>query len=373
MSTYRYWTTDLITGTVTQDNLPLTVQSFSRQINGIGTLTGSLSLLQGPTANAVNVTALEPRRTVLWVSQDNQPIWCGIVWDWQHQSILDGTLPIQASTMESLFQHRQIDQVLNYSSQDVFNVFRALLTFATGKTFGSVANLQVPTTTAGLAINASYQATDLKKVYDAWSDLAATYTYEWGMTATLVAGAPTIAVQLGYPYLGQPQANPVATLQFPGNVANYAFHRSGQASANNLVATAPPNGSAAQWQSQLPHGRDTTDLNAGYPLLEDSISYTGVGITTQAQINAYADGMLPKRTASQTTPLLTLAPGQGPPLSQLNLGDWVQFLATSPLHPAKAGGQPGFSATARVTGWTCYPPGEHQSEQVKLQLGGIAS
>jgi hypothetical protein len=37
------------------------------------------------------------------------------------------------------------------------------------------------------------------------------------------------------------------------------------------------------------HGLDTADLAAGYPLTEDSVSYTGSVIGAQSGIDAYAD------------------------------------------------------------------------------------
>jgi hypothetical protein len=369
MAAYQYWATHLVTGEVLADQLPLNVSSFGRQINGVGQLSGSLPLnVRGA---STYLEALEPRRTVLWVSQDGYPVWNGILWDWTHQSILDGTLPIGAATMESLFQHRQIDQNLNYASMDVADIFAALIQFALAKPYGQIAGIQPPQTPTGITASVSYNGTDLRKVYDAWSDLVGTYNVEYTMTPAVTGPTYATSVQVGNPTLGR--VLPAGLVfQFPGNLIDYGFPRTGSSSANTLIATAPPNGSAASWASQLPHGQDAADLAAGYPLLEDTVSYSGIGVTTRAQINAYADGILPSRTGAQETPQVSLGGGQHPLLREIQLGDWCWLVATSPLHTAGPGGQPGLQTPARITGWTCTPPGENQAEVTKVQLGGIS-
>lgn len=373
MSVYKYWSTHLLTGAILADNIPLTVQSMSRQISGTGQLTGSLSLRSdsGP-SNTVYLEALEPRRSVLWASQDGSPIWAGIVWDWPHSSILDGTVPITASTPETLFSHREIRDNLTYTSEDVYDIFRALLDYALSKTpNGAFAGMTAASVTAGTTQTLTYAAADKTKILDAWTSLAAAADFEFTFTPALDAfgtGNGVIVAQFGAP-LGRLDSGVV--LQYPGNVLDYAYPRTGSTSANSLVATAPAADSGAAWESVLPHGQDTDDLNAGYPLLEDTVSYSGTAITAQAQIDAYADGQLPRRTRAQEVPSVILVPGKRPFLRELNLGDTVQFAATSLLHPARSDGSPGLQVSARITGWALTPPTGQQAEQTTIQLGAV--
>lgn len=380
MATYRYSTTHLITGRPLADNIPLTVQSFGRQLSGgVGQLTGTLNLASNsPQQNAVYLEALEPRRTVLWVWQDNYPIWAGIVWDWPQMTMLDSTLPISASTFESLFSHRQIDTNITYTGQDAYSIFAALMNYATAKTpNGAVAGLQQPigspAATSGVVLSLNYVATDLRKVYDAWTDLAAMANFEFTFQPGLDSQQnPIVTPMLGYPRLGVPITVSNVTFTYPGNVFDYGFARTGSTSANSLIATAPPNGAAINWQSQYPHGQDAADLAAGYPLLEDTISYTGTGVSSYAQINAYVDGKLSAHTGAQEAPLVSLAPGAKPLLREINLGDYAWFLATSPLHAPGPNGEPGLQKQCRIVSWICTPPGSNQTEMVKVQLGGIS-
>jgi hypothetical protein len=96
-----------------------------------------------------------------------------------------------------------------------------------------------------------------------------------------------------------------------------------------------------------------------------------VNVTSQAQIDAYADGQLALLTGTQLTPLLTLGADQQPAVKDITLGSWCFFNATSPLHPAGPNGEWGLQLTGRITGWTLYPPTDQQSEYSALQMGTL--
>jgi len=119
MAKYRFTTTDITTGQPLGTDLPINGQNASMQISGIGSFGGTLQLLTEDTSaviRAANVAAVEPWKSVLWVLQNNAPIWAGPVTGWQPSSAMDGNLAFQASTMESLLQYRLLrDQAVQYS------------------------------------------------------------------------------------------------------------------------------------------------------------------------------------------------------------------------------------------------------------------
>lgn len=530
MSQYRYMCTDLLSGAITGDWLPIEPQTAIRAVNVASAFTGALDLAAGtPQENRAWVAAVECEKSVLWIFQDGAPAWCGIIWDWPHQSILDSTLPISASTPESLFQRREISDDLTFENTDVFDIFRALATYALSKTpNGQMAGFTTGSNLAGVKATVSYAATDRKKVYDAWTDLTSTYGFEYSIRPAIsAAGSVYMVLDLGIPELGLPLAASGLAFQFPGNLVDYAFPRTGSGAANRLTATASApstpapinaesdfedgigpwtgangaagtlaqssawsatgtfslsfhgNGSTSNplaqtehipvaagtgysfspalwsaagwsntvlkivwynasgssisttscaafavaastpfqqpfsaqapagavtavaqiemagtpssgvvmladtaaftsaapasgnWVSQLPHGQDNVALDAGYPLLEDSVSLSTVAVASQAQIDAYADGELPAYTGTQLLPVLILGGGQRPAVRDIALGSWCQFNATSPLHPAGEDGSPGLQLTARITGWTLYPSSGTQAETTQLQLGQV--
>jgi hypothetical protein len=387
-----YTATDIITGEILADAIPLTVQSLTRQVNAAGTLTGSLALTDTTAATQPYVEALEATRCVLWALQDGFPVWSGIVWDWPHQSVTPpAVLPLQAQTLESLFARRVVTDTLSYPGIDVFKVFSDLLSYGMSKnspyiTAASppanrlpaaatdamrVAGLAVPDITAGVPWTGTVPYSDYRKVADVWNDLISAggfeFTFEPGLDGD---GNYATAVRLGLPALGRPADQSGLAFFFPGNVLDYAYPRTGSQGANALWATAPPNGSAASWQSLYPHGFDLGQLAAGYPLLEDTVSWASSAVTAQPMIDAYADSQMGLRTQQMTTPTLVVGGGGTPGLQEVVLGDWAWLTATSPLHPAR-GTLPGLQAQVRVTGWSYVPPAAGQPEALTVYTSGV--
>jgi hypothetical protein len=529
MTTYRFVTTNILSGKIAGDWLPLIPQNCARTINAIGTFTGALPLLAGrtPAERRAYLAAVEPEKSLLWIFQDTVPAWAGIIWDQPHMSILDNTLPLTASTPESLFQKRQISDDLTFTDVDLFDVFRGLAQYALSKgTNSQLAGFTMGTNTSGVIISISYAGTDKKLIYDAWTDLVTAYGFEYSIRPGVdQSGNYYLSLDLGYPTLGLPLDGSGLAFSLPGNLSDYRFTRTGSTSANTIVATASASGtlsainansdfetgvtpwvaingatlttatdwsgsgsqsaafngngstsnpamqseadpvtgggaytlsaalnsvagwpsvqltiqwldgtgtlisavscaavavtsstpttaslsasapqnavsarslvqmtgkpassvimeaddvilttatpSSGNWESALPHGQDTAALAAGYPLLETSASLSTVTVTQQAQIDAYANGLLPSMSGTQLAPLLTLAGGQSPAVSSIVLGSYCQFTATSPLHPANDDGSPGLQVNARVIGWTLYPPSSSQTEYSWIQLGAI--
>ncbi|RPE39736.1 hypothetical protein EDD90_2753 [Streptomyces sp. Ag109_O5-1] len=401
MSRYTYISTDLISGDALADTLPLNVNSFSMQLNGSGSLTGQLNLDQLPRNNKPFLDALTCRRCVLWVLQDGYPVWAGVVWDWPDQSRAQGTLPIQAQTLDSLWGKRLITDTLSYSQVDLFQVFTDLVTYGVSKQSnyimqgvspaatrtaaylamvaksGKVSRLHLPTgaaATCGVNWTSSYTYSDLTQITSAWSDMCSSGQLEWVFQPGLDAvGDLGVFVKLAYLKMGRPVAQSGYALSYPGNVLDYGYQLTGSQGANMIWATAPPNGAQLQWQSVYPHGADLNDLNAGFPLLESTVSWQGSWVTSQAQINSFADGEVRIYTQGMAMPIINVGGSARPRLRDIILGDSTTFTATSAIHPPNDDGSPGLQTEVRVVGWTCYPPGPQQSEYIQLQTSGVVT
>lgn len=398
MSTYTYAATDLISGAVLADRLPLNVQSFGMQLNGSGTLTGKLDLNELYPVNKPAVNALECRRGVLWALQDGYPAWCGVVWDWPDTTRTEGTLQISAQTLDTVWSHRLITDTLNYAQVDLYQAFLDLVTYGMSKqspyissvspaatraaaylnwmkSNGGVARLVLPSgaaAQAGVLWTATHTYSDLTQVSSAWSDMCASGQLEYAFVPGLDStGDLAVFLRLGYLKMGRPVASSGYSLTFPGNLIDYGYQRTGSQSSNIVWATAPPNGAALQWQSVWPHGADIKDLAAGYPVMESTASWQGSVVTTQAQINSWADGQVQLRTQAMTNPVVKLGGSGYPRLRDIVLGDSTMLVATSSLHPPGPNGAPGLTQQVRVVGWTCYPPGPQQSEYIQLQTSGV--
>ena len=398
MTSYKYQSTDLLSGAVLCDDLPLNVQSFSMQLNGSGTLTAALDLNEDFAVNIPYVNALTPRRSVLWVIADNFPVWAGIVWDWPDMTRQDGTLQISAQTLDSLWGFRLITDTLEYPAVDLFTAFADLTRYGMTKnssfieqgvsppatrdpaylalfaTQGRVARFTIPDAgLSGSEWTASYTYSDLTQVSSAWSDMCSSGNLEYAFTPGLDEdGELIVSLQLGFTALGRPQAETGVVLTYPGNALDYGWTVTGSQSANLVWATAPPNGQELQWQSLFPAGADLTDL-ASFPVLESTVSWQGSNVTSQAQINTFANGQVALLTGGMTTPTVNVGGSGFPPVQQLRLGDGVLLSFTSDLHPPGQNKQPGVEQEVRITAVTVYPPGPQQSEYMQLTTSAVVA
>lgn len=381
MSVYRYCATDVVTGALRADTIPLHVDSFARNLGGVGQpgqLTGTLDL--GALSSQSNMlAALEPRKTLLWALQDNFPVWAGILWDWTHQSAVANQLPIQASELGSLFSRRQVRNDQVYNGYDMYDTIRGLINYAVNTAVkganAAVAQLVQTTNKSNIAVSETFPASNLGKVLDLINQLCLKYNLEYsfdpGVTAT---GALIITLRIGTAAnIGRPYSATELQLSYPGNCADYQWPRLGSTGTNSLVGIASGSGGAAWTSNFSTHGLDSTDLAQGYPLLEDSVSYTGSVIDTQAEIDAFADYRQQLVAKSPTPAVFTVAGGQVPSVQQVQLGDHVMAIATSSYHPPGPGGIPGLMQDGRVIGWTVRPPSDQQPEETDFYLGGVST
>lgn len=382
MSTYRYFATDVITGAVRATEIPLRVTSFSRNLGGVGQpgmLRGTLDLKDlTSSASTYLLSALEPRRTLLWAMQDNYPVWAGPIWDWQHQSAASNQLPIIADELGSLFAHRQIRDNLTggtWSSLDQFDLIRNLISYALGKTNGGVAQLVQTTNESGIFVSESFPAANLTKVLDAVNQICVKYNLEYDFAPGFsTTNAPIITLRVGTAAtMGRPYSQTQLQLIYPTRAIDYMWPRLGSQGTNSLLAIASGSGGAAWVSNSSTHGLDSADLAAGYPLLENSVSYTGSVIGAQAQIDAFADYQQQLVQRSPTAARVSIAGGQTPTVQQVQLGDHAMFIATSTLHPSPGAGAPGLAVDGRIIGWTVYPPTADQPERTDYFLGGVST
>lgn len=379
MSVYRYFATNLITGATVADQLPLRCDYFARNLGGLGQpgqLKATLDLGASNFQSAM-LAALEPRKTLLWATQDAYPVWAGVLWDWDHQSAAGHQLPIIADEIGSLFAKRQVRTDQTYTGVDLYVAIRNLITYGMSKTNGGVAQLVHSVNLNGVTTSVTFLATNLGKVTPLVDQFCAQnnleYAYDPGLNAF---SQPIITLRIGTAAtMGRPYTSTNLQLRFPGNLADYAWPRIGSASTNSVIAVAGNAGGTAWASNPATHGLDAADLAAGYPALEDSVSYTGSVITAQAGIDAYADTRVQMTTRAPTTPKAIIAGGQSPTVQQIVLGDHATLIATSSLHPGTPGPPPapGLIQDVRIVGWKCYPPGENQAEKTELVLAGVTS
>jgi len=391
VSQYRYAATDVLTGALLWDDIPLKVTSASRTINGVGQLSGSLDLQANTALTRTYMRALTPRKSFLWMLQDGWPIWVGRVLDTPVTSIRNHQLPITAKTPEQIFSKRLITGALAFTNADLFDMARALINYGTSAQLGPNAQIAQMALSSGLAgatdtwtfgtsntvtvgADTYYGAySDNQDILDALTTLATSDNFEFTVEPTMSGmGQYSMTWRFGYPTLGQPLGTTTQVLKLPGEVLDYGRAIMGSNAANWVIATATANGTGDPFVSASPHGVDTADLAAGFPLEQVAISWPGAGVTSQAQINAYADEQLGVYTAGTMLPNLVLGGGQNPPVREIGLGDAVYLAASSELDPEDPDdGSPGLQLAARIVGWSVQPPNEDQDEEITITAGQL--
>lgn len=390
MSSYRYVATHVLTGAVLSPNLPLVVSSATMAINGVGQLQGYLPLQQDGRANRAFVRALIPDQTFLWVLQDGYPVWCGLFADSNHSSIRNHRYPVTAYTPESIVASRQIRDPLVYTDVDVFDIARALVSYAFSPDRGpnaGLANLVLSPNESGVLDSYTFGVSNTlaaggntytgayssnQDVQSALGNYADAAGFEYSFAPRLNGNTLQVSFRLGYPALGR-YNDPALTLLHPGAVIDYARPVMRSQSANDIQGTASANNTGAVYVSESPHGLDEADLSQGHILRQTAVTWPGSGATSQAQINSWTDMQMARFTAGTMVPSIVLGGGTLPRLTSIGLGDALRFAATSDLDPPDpVTGAPGLQVTARTVAWSLQPPGpDGQAEELTLTLGAL--
>lgn len=393
-SKYQFIATDILTGQVLSDNLPIVGQNATRQINSVGSFQGVLALqtassqMQEFGIDPVTISqmvqtwvnACTPWKACLWVLQDGFPIFNGPITAWSPESVMDGQLPIQAGSMETMFQYRVGSETLTYTNLDVFEIFRQELLYAVGKTpNGQIAGTGKYSNTSGIVDTVSYsgvlgsitEQAGYQSIYDDWNDLVNAYGLEFALTpAITTSGDLFTQVQLGLPQMGRLYQNTGLQFVFPGQgMIDYAWQWIPQSPANSVTITGQGGGTNPKTYTAT--AQATQELGQSWPLLEEVSSFYAT-VSSQSQINGYAEELLYTTAVHKSlNPIFTLGAQAPVQIKDTQLGDEVYVVATSPMHPAGANGEPGVAELLRITSWSLTFPNGSQGEETQFTLGGL--
>jgi hypothetical protein len=360
VATYRYWFCDALTGQILEE-LPLDCQSYSQQINGAGTCTGTLALGDIPAAVDWQDATLE-KRTLLVVQRDDQYVWAGRIM--KNRPVANSTqAEITAETLEGYLARRRIKTDLTYgSATDVFTIVRDIIAQLEGVVGGGM-QLATGANLAGQTTTITYLGKDRTKALDAFNRLAEVspgfeYTITWSrsgnvFTPTLTLAAPSLAAGL----------DPVV-FEHPGNLLGPVdTPRDGGDAPNALTGVGADSGGTPLLYEAV----DTSDeLAAGYPIYEDEYQIKDEADATR--LAARTTTALASKLADYVVPTVDLRGDAIPGFGDFPLGSPCRLRCTCLFHPAGTNGVPGLDITRRITGWTVTPGA---NEKASLALGSI--
>ena len=391
MSDYRYVTTQLYQSGGTPNPIigeyPFTNVNFTQQLSTIGSFTGDL-LLSGFDSSQYNIDAgLTPGKVALYVFKGNNPVWGGIIWQREWDSI-NQILKITAQEMLSYYDHRLIygfttssnyttnvlgtgSAGLNYTNVDALYMMKDLMTAANAKTLhgniGVTYSSSNPTTVyGGSSITRSFFDFELKSVYQAWKDLSAGSTYFDFTIKPRLNGSNQIINEIivGSPLLGTTYSATSTTstnLHFPGNITSYTYTEDGANVGNYMYGI----GYGANQNRLISKYYDTDKLITGtWPLLENTANF--VDIVNNSLLNTFAQGKLAATSYPPTTIQMVL-PSYGDPVYNPNvsgfysIGDGVKVIISDDRFPGGANG------IFRIIGIN-VEPGENGPDRITLTL-----
>lgn len=207
-STYRVLTRHALTGDWLTKALPVTDLEYGPELSGPGSLTGTLS----PHLIHSNSTLTDPGTTEIYVEEDGELRWGGLVWDARPQG---DTYAIEAASWPSYLMHRyDIDGNLGgrgpYTYADPCQVIRDCWTYAQAAPDGSLGvTVDATTSTATIGTPAEPYTFDWwdmpclgEKIDDIVSGQAMpdyTAVTTWNADKT----TPVKRIALGWPRLGR--------------------------------------------------------------------------------------------------------------------------------------------------------------------------
>jgi len=367
---YRYLFADLITNDILAE-LPLTNVSFTQTLNTPGAFSGTIL------GSDINETGYDitgstiPGRTAIYVDRDGVLIWGGIIWlrtwdtDSQHFSF-------QAREFGSYFERRRItdnfmdgDQALVYENEDQLFIAQDLLTLAQDLAGGDI-GVVVPTNVSGIDVTRVYYAYEFKDVWGAIKDLSNQQDgFDFNIDVAYDSNLePRKYAQTAYPFRGITfNANNADALvfEFPGNIVAYEWPDDGSVVANKMYGVGPQSNEA---KIVAVATAPTDQIAAGYPLLEDTVSYTD-----QYDPTILYQQTLGEVTAKQVpvvTPKIVIPAYASPVLGSYKTGDECLLRITDDRFPNNGSGF-GLSQVYRIVAISVQP-GEDGPERVTLTL-----
>lgn len=367
---YTYLFADLRTNDILAE-LPLTNVTFSQVLNTPGSFSGTIL---GSDANETGYdipNSTIPARTAIYVDRDGVLIWGGILWtrnwnsDTQHYEFT-------AREFGSYFERRRIStdfmggyQALVYDTEDQLYVAQDLLNLMQSQS-GSNIGLNIPTNISGVNVSRVYYAYEFKDVWGAIKDLSNQQDgFDFNVDVAYDSNLePSKYVKTEYPQRGitYDATSPDALVfEFPGNLVGYDWPDDGAAVANEMYGIGPQSNEAKITASAT---SPTNQIAAGWPLLEDTVSYTD-----QYDPTLLYEQTLGEVTARQlpvVTPKIVIPAYVEPVLGSYKTGDECLLRITDDRFPDTGSGF-GLAQVYRIVSINVQP-GEDGPERVTLTL-----
>lgn len=365
MAEYRYHFYDLPSRTLI-DTLPVEGVSFSNELRGVGSFSGTIPLYaDGLDARRV-MSATIPHRTKVYVERENALVWGGRLIPPRDYESAGGRLSIKAEETLGIFAYRFLPS-LTFTGIEQLDIARSLLqTLQSGP--GGDVGLTATSLVTGRLRDRTYTAADQTVGLDAITNLSEVIDgfdfftqVSWSPT-----GTPTETLVFGYPRLGRTGPGSGLVLEYDrfsgsGNIAGYSWSDGAGLFTRSWAITTTEEG-----VTLVASTTNTVLLNQGYPMLEQRENYDGIVYLSTLQ--GHADALSIYSAGHRATASVTVRASPGMELGDWSMGDDVAVrISDHRFPPDPRTGVPGFVGYMRIVGWE-VKPGPEGDETYELTL-----
>ena len=342
--TYTYLFCDLRTDVLLAE-LPLADVTYSFELNGIGSLRGTIPY-NNETLPLDPETASTPGRTAVYVDRDGVLVWGGIVWT---RTDATGGKQIQAAEFLSYYQHRYVKKTLSTDTSLLVNpafveaggqriyaeqkyTVWSLLRYASDQPGGSLGLDLNPIATqpTGISRTTTYFGYERPEIYKSIAELAGAddgfdFTIEvgWTQVANNQPPARYRRARVWFPRRGLTAAE--GGLVFSkggqsGSILSYDWPEDGTSLVTEMSGLGAGSGEAKIVKTAA--AQDLID--SGWPLLEGVATYDGV--TDEAQVQGLTNAELQAQSQSQVQPTFEVSADTDPQFGSYSVGDEALFV-----------------------------------------------
>lgn len=349
MSTTRVLTQHALTGEWLTHDLPLQGLEYGPDLNGPGTLTGTLA----PKLAAQSTRLIEPGTTFIYVEDAGEIRWGGLIWDVRPQG---ESVSLEAASWTSYLQRRHdLHGELNgrgpYTYADRTKVMRDIWAYAQSIADGNLGVL-VDTTTSGSTIGTPadpykfsvWETPNLGQRFDELADGDATPEYtcttEWNPSKTSVVKR----VRIGWPRLGARRTD-ISFASGVNIIDDPEITLAGDEYAQVVIASGQGDGSAKR--------RQISAVRDGRLRMEHVLDLPDIKANDVLAARAARERTRRQKLGAVST--ITVRDNPAAPLGSWQVGDDVY----TRVHNAWTS----YTGWCRITGWTTRPdaPGGAQA------------
>ncbi len=365
MTNRRILTQHAVTGEWLTHDLPLEGLEYGPDLNGPGSLTGTLA----PKLAAQATRLVDPGTTLLYVEENDEIRWGGLVWDARPRG---NTLTLEAASWSSYLHcrhdlHGELNGRGPYTYADRTNVMRDIWSYAQSVADGSLGVI-VDTTTSGATIGTpadpykfnAWETPNLGERFDELADGDATPDYTCATSWNTSRTAVIKRIRIGWPRLGARRtdisfASGVNILEDPEIVL------SGDDYAQVVIASGQGDGSAKR--------RQTSAVRNGRLRLEHVLDLPDIKANDVLASRAARERV--RRQKLGTVDQIVIRDHPAAPFGSWQIGDDIY----TRIHNAWTS----YTGWCRITGWATRPdaPGGpqatvHLAPADTFQYGGTA-